>query len=110
MSYQRSAVVQRQLSDRNREALALDGAGEAYRELGRADEAEKFHRAAVVSFRETADRWSLGRALTNLALALKESERPEQAATVEQEAIDTLAVFDDPRARQLVTLLRSTNR
>jgi tetratricopeptide (TPR) repeat protein len=110
LSYQRSAVVQRQLSDRNREALALDGAGEAYRELGRADEAEKFHRTAVVSFRETADRWSLGRALTNLALALKESERPEQAATVEQEAIDTLAVFDDPRARQLVTLLRGTNR
>lgn len=109
LSYQRSAVVQRQLSDRNREALALDGAGEAYRELGRADEAEKFHRTAVISFRETADRWSLARALTNLALALKESERPEQAASAEQEAIETLTAFDDPRARQLVTLLRNSH-
>ncbi|MDX8033276.1 tetratricopeptide repeat protein [Lentzea sp. BCCO 10_0856] len=110
LSYQRSVVAQRRLNDRNREAQALDGAGEAYRELGRAEEAEKFHRTAVSAFRETADRWSLARALTNLTLALNDSERPEQAAATQQEAIATLAEFDEPRARQLVTLLQNTNR
>ncbi|MEU7477880.1 tetratricopeptide repeat protein [Lentzea sp. NPDC042327] len=110
VSYQRSAVAQRQLGDRNREAEALDGTGEAYRELGRPDEAEKFHRTAVTAFRDTGDRWMLACALTNLTLALRESEQPGQAAATEQEALAVLAEFDEPRARQLVATLRSSNR
>ncbi|MEU7746941.1 hypothetical protein [Nonomuraea sp. NPDC049158] len=34
IAFQRSASIQRRLGDRSREARALDGTGEAYRELG----------------------------------------------------------------------------
>ena len=67
---QRSAVVQRRIGDRNREAAAHDGTGEAYRDLGRMDDAAKFHRMAITVYRETRDRWGLANALVNLAVAL----------------------------------------
>lgn len=57
VSCQRSAVIQRRIGDRNREAAAHDGTGEAYRELGRLDEAAKFYRMAIVLYRELRDRW-----------------------------------------------------
>jgi hypothetical protein len=45
----RAATIQRRLSDRSREAMALDGTSEAYREMGQPDEAVSFHlRAAAL--------------------------------------------------------------
>jgi hypothetical protein len=63
---QRSAAIQRRLGDRSREAMALDVTGEAYRELGMAEEAAKFHRLAAATHRELGDQWQLAVALVNL--------------------------------------------
>jgi tetratricopeptide (TPR) repeat protein len=106
-SYQRAAVIQRQVGDRSREAAALDGAGEAYRELGMPDEAAKFHRRAVVAHRELGDPWQLAVALTNLALSLDRTGGADEARRHREEALNLLAPFDDPRARNLRERIRA---
>ena len=42
ISYQRAATIQRRLGDRSREAFAIEGAGQAYEQMGRLDEATDF--------------------------------------------------------------------
>ncbi|NEA68662.1 tetratricopeptide repeat protein [Streptomyces sp. SID12488] len=98
VSCQEAAVAQRQIGDRNREAAALDSAGEAYRDLGRFTEATKFHRMAVSLYRETRDRWALANALANLALALSDVGDTEGAAGCAAEAAAVLSGFADARA------------
>ncbi|WSP41712.1 tetratricopeptide repeat protein [Streptomyces sp. NBC_01244] len=100
VSCQESAVVQRQIGDRNREAAAHDCAGEAYRDLGRLTEAAGFHRMAVTVFRDTRDQWALAGALVNLALALalSGSDDGEEAAGCARDAAAILSRFDDARA------------
>ncbi len=103
-SYQRSAVIQRQLGDRNREASAIDGAGECYRELGRFAESAQFHRLAVAAFTDTGNQWSLAVALYNLASALL--EEGQQAITYLDQARGIIGEFDDARAVDLKRRLR----
>ncbi|MDH6135942.1 tetratricopeptide (TPR) repeat protein [Kitasatospora sp. MAA4] len=98
VSCQESAVTQRQIGDRNREAAAHDCAGEAYRDLGRFTEAAGFHRMAVVTYRDTRDQWALANALVNLAPALSGAGDGEGAAGCAAEAAAVLSGFDDARA------------
>ncbi|MER7184908.1 tetratricopeptide repeat protein [Streptomyces hyaluromycini] len=107
VSCQQSAVIQRQIGDRNREAAAHDGTGEAYRNLGRLLDAAKFHRMAIAIYREVQDRWALAGALVNLALVLSGEDgegardAEDEARTHATEAVTILAEFDDPRALRL---------
>ncbi|MEU8209395.1 tetratricopeptide repeat protein [Micromonospora sp. NPDC049044] len=94
----RAATIQRQLGDRSREAMALDGAGEAYRELGQADEAIAFHLRAAAVHRQLGDDWQLALTLDHLAAALTAAGRPEEAGQQWREAHSLLAGFDDARA------------
>ncbi|GAA3039340.1 ATP-binding protein [Actinokineospora globicatena] len=98
---QRSAVAQRQIGDRNREAAALDGAGEAYRDLGRFEDAAKFHRRAIAIYRDTGDRWLLANALANLIEAMRGADAPDATAALVEEASVALRDFDDPRVARL---------
>lgn len=97
----RAATIQRQLGDRSREAMALDGAGEAYRVLGQADEAIAFHLRAAAVHRQLGDKWQLALTLDHLAAALTAAGRPEDAGQHWREAHDLLAGFDDARAAAL---------
>lgn len=101
VSCQQSAIIQRQIGDRNREAAAHDGTGEAYRHLGRLLDAATFHRMAIAIYRETQDRWALAGALVNLALVLSGEDADGEARTHAAEAATILAEFDDPRALRL---------
>jgi tetratricopeptide (TPR) repeat protein len=105
VSCQRSAVIQRQIGDRTREAAAHDGAGEAYRDLGRFDDAAKFHRMAIVVHHETQDRWALAGALANLAITSYAGGDGIAARTHAAEASAILAEFDDPRAASVLDRL-----
>ncbi|MFD3974299.1 ATP-binding protein [Streptomyces cyaneofuscatus] len=98
VSCQESALAQRQIGDRNREAAAYDCTGETYRDLGRFGEAAEFHRMAVTTYRAGGDRWALAHALVNLALALADAGDAEQAAAHAAEASAALSGFDDARA------------
>lgn len=101
-SCQRSAVMQRQIGDRNREAAAHDVTGEAYYDLGRFDDAARFHRMAVVGHRESQDRWALAGALVNLAVALSVSGGGREASAHAAEAVTILSEYEDPRAVRMV--------
>lgn len=98
VSSQESAVAQRQIGDRSREAAAHDCTGEAYRDLGRLSEAARFHRMAVAIYRDARDQWGLANALVNLALALAGDGDEEKAAEYAAEAAEVLSRFDDARA------------
>jgi tetratricopeptide (TPR) repeat protein len=104
---QRSAVTQRRIGDRNREAAAHDLTGEVYQDLGRLEDAVKFHRMAVVMYRESGDHWGLANALTNLMIALSTDGRAEEARTRASEAVTILDEFDDPRADRVRGLVLS---
>ncbi|MEH0986376.1 tetratricopeptide repeat protein [Micromonospora sp. CPCC 205556] len=95
------AFIQRQLGDRSREAMALDGAGEAYRELGQPDQAIAFHLRAAAVHRQLGDDWQLALALEHLAAALIEVGRVEEAHRWWREAVALLSSFPDPRAQRL---------
>ncbi|MGW5335439.1 ATP-binding protein [Streptomyces bauhiniae] len=95
---QESAVAQRQIGDRNREAAAHDCTGEAYLDLDRPTEAATFHRVAVSVYRETRDQWALANALVNLTLALFGAGDEEEASGCAAEASELLGAFDDARA------------
>ncbi|MET7959354.1 tetratricopeptide repeat protein [Micromonospora zamorensis] len=97
----RAATIQRQLGDRSREAMALDGAGEAYRELGQADEAIAFHLRAAAVHRQLGDKWQLALTLDHLATTLTAAGRPEEAGRHWREAHNLLVGFDDARAAAL---------
>src|SRR5437868_6883047 len=70
VSFQRSASIQRVMGDRGREAQALDGIGEAYRELARPDEALEFHRRAASIHRELRAQWQLAITLEHMVMAI----------------------------------------
>ena len=86
------------MSDRSREARALDGTGEAYRELGRPLEALDFHRAAAVVHRELGDQWQLAVALENIVLAIRRAGSDDNVLPYVREALSVLEQLDDPRA------------
>ncbi|MGC5053156.1 ATP-binding protein [Micromonospora sp. DT48] len=97
----RAATIQRRLGDRSREAMALDGAGEAYRELGQPEQAIAFHVRAAAVHRQLGDDWQLALTLDHLAMALTDAGRPEEARRWWGEAVERLARFPDPRAMEL---------
>ncbi|MEU8264287.1 tetratricopeptide repeat protein [Micromonospora sp. NPDC048999] len=97
----RAATIQRRLGDRSREAMALDGAGEAYRELGQPDQAVALHRQAATVHRQLGDGWQLALTLDHLAAALVDAGRPEEGSRWWREAVALLAGFPDPRAAGL---------
>ncbi|RQX00073.1 hypothetical protein DLJ59_22815 [Micromonospora inaquosa] len=97
----RAATIQRRLGDRSREAIALDGAGEAYRELGQADEAIAFHLRAAAVHRQLGDVWQLALTLHHLATALTAAGRAQEAGQHWREAQALLTGFDDTRAAAL---------
>jgi tetratricopeptide (TPR) repeat protein len=99
VSYQRCEVLSRQESDISRGAWALDGAGVAYSQLGRLDDAAQFHRLAIAMFRQTGDRWKLAKSLGRLADALPED--PAEAMASRREAIQILADFPDAKSRAI---------
>jgi len=78
--------------------MALDGTGEAYRDLGQPDEAVRIHLRAAAVHRELGDDWQLALTLDHLADALVEAGRPEEAAQHRREARSRLTRFDDARA------------
>ena len=104
----RAAVIQRRLGDRSREAVAVDLAGQAYRQLDRFDEAVKFHRRAVAVHRDLGDRWQLAGALDQLATALDRVDELDPATRHRQEAVALLVDFDDPPAGSLRQRLNRT--
>ncbi|MGW5053390.1 ATP-binding protein [Actinokineospora sp. NPDC004072] len=97
-SCQRSAVVQRQIGDRNREAAAHDGAGAAYQDLDRPEDAVRFHRLAAAGHRHERDLWSAACALVNLAVALAATGERAEAEARAAEAGAILSGFTDPRS------------
>ncbi|GGM65555.1 hypothetical protein GCM10011608_58460 [Micromonospora sonchi] len=97
----RAATIQRQLGDRSREAMALDGAGEAYRDLGQPEQAIAFHLRAAAVHRDLGDDWQLALTLDHLATALIDAGRREEAHRWWGEAIERLAGFPDRRAVRL---------
>lgn len=98
---QHAAVIQRTLGDRSREAMALDCTGVVYRELGRPDEAMKFHLQALRMHQEQDDVWHSAMALDNLALSLVDAGRPEDARRRWADARLLLAQFSDRRANDM---------
>jgi tetratricopeptide (TPR) repeat protein len=78
--------------------MALDEAGEAYRELGQPDQAVAFHLRAAAVHRRLGDSWQLATTLDHLAAALVEPGRPEEAFQHWREADTLLARFPYARA------------
>jgi tetratricopeptide (TPR) repeat protein len=95
---QESAAVQRRLGDAAREAVALDGAGEACQALGRLQEAAKLHRRAIAVYRGLDAHWKLAGALENLAGALGPLGDRDSARAARQEALRLLSPLEDPQA------------
>ncbi|MFC4019156.1 tetratricopeptide repeat protein [Micromonospora sp. GCM10011542] len=93
-----AATIQRRLGDRSRGVMALDGAGEAYRELGQANEAIAFHLRAAAAHRQLGDDWQLALTLDHLATALAAAGRAEEAGQHRREAHSLLDGFGDARA------------
>ncbi|MFE0375192.1 hypothetical protein ACFW1M_06310 [Streptomyces inhibens] len=110
VSYQRSAVLHRQLGDRMREARAWQHTGEAYGQLRRFDDAAAFHRRAAATQRELNDPWQLAMALDGLATALHEAGADESARQHWSDALDLLAGFGDARAAGMRTRLTTALR
>lgn len=97
----RAATIQRRLGDRSREAMAWDGAGEAYRDLGQPDQAIAFHLRAAAVHRQLGDDWQLALTMDHLATALIDVGRAEEAHRWWSEAGALLSSFPDPRAERL---------
>ncbi|WP_433891811.1 ATP-binding protein [Streptomyces sp. CA-111067] len=96
--FKESAAVQRRLGDAGREAVALDGAGEACQVLGRFEEAAKLHRRAVAVYRGVDARWQLAGALENLAGALGRLGEQESGRAALEESLRLFGSFQDPQA------------
>ncbi|MEV0701792.1 tetratricopeptide repeat protein [Saccharopolyspora sp. NPDC050389] len=98
VSCQEAATIQQRLGDRSREAMALHGTGQAYQELGRLQEAADFHRRAAAIHRELGDHWQLAHTLDDLAVTLAATDAAAEASHCRQEALRSLADFEDPKA------------
>ncbi len=98
---QQSAVIQRQIGDRTREAAAYVCAGEAYSALERPQDASKFLRMAIALYRESQDRWALAGALVHLARERVADGQQVEARTHINDAVELLDNFHDPRALNL---------
>jgi tetratricopeptide (TPR) repeat protein len=99
--FQESATMQRKLGDAAREAIALDGAGEACQSLCRFRAAADLHRRAADIHRRLDAPWQLANALAHLADALTELGDHEPAHIAGEEALGLLGAFDDPEAAGL---------
>ncbi|MFI7026820.1 ATP-binding protein [Micromonospora sp. NPDC049900] len=97
----RAATIQRQLGDLSREAMALDGAGEAYRDMGQPEQAVAFHRRVAAVHRRLGDHWQLAQTLDHLAAALTDAGNPEEAHRWRRETVALLEGFPDLRATRL---------
>jgi tetratricopeptide (TPR) repeat protein len=106
-SFQHASLICREEGDISRDVMAINGAGLAYRALGRPADAEQFYRVAVQLNRQLADRWKLARSLVYLADAIAGPERAEEARSYWQEARDILLAFPDPKSRALLAQVQS---
>jgi len=110
VSYQRATVIFRQEGDLSREAMAVDGAGCAYQDLGRTDEAAGFHRYATTIHRQLGDHWKLAKSLSNLADVLAGPNVQEEAADYRREALALLADYPDRKSAALRARIRTASR
>jgi tetratricopeptide (TPR) repeat protein len=102
-SSQHAAVLLRQFGYEGFEAKALHVTGEAYRLLGRLDDAAAFFRRSAEVQRRLGDRWHLAVALDSLATALSLLDKPDHARQVWREAQPLLTDIDGSRAARLRT-------
>lgn len=99
VSYQRAATIHRQFGDHWREAAALSGAGEAYRQLDRLEESTRFHRRAVAALRGPDERRGLALALGCFAATLYQAGNADEARECWREVLAVMSGFTDPNAR-----------
>jgi tetratricopeptide (TPR) repeat protein len=96
-----AAVLLRQFGYAGFEAEALHVTGEAYRQLGRLDDAASFFRRSAEVQRGFGDRWQLAVALDSLAATLSLLGRPDQARPAWLEARSLITDVDGARAAEL---------
>jgi tetratricopeptide (TPR) repeat protein len=102
-SFQRSAAIHQELADLSREGTSLSGAGRAFQQLGRLDEAIACHRQALTIHNSLGDTYQTTVTLDQLAGALQASGDRETARAHWQEAAILLSDFTDPKAIELRT-------
>ncbi len=90
-----AATMQRQLVQRQREALRLNALGAQLRREGVYREAVNPHRAALAIFRELGDQRAEALTLNNLALALSRSGEEEAAVELFEESAAILHALGD---------------
>jgi len=100
-SLHRAATLQLRLGDQTRAAVAWDATGEAYRAIGRYQEAIDFHRRAVSVHSRHGEQWLLAVTLDNLATALDQTGAATEARRHWTDAGQALIGFTDPAARRL---------
>ncbi|MBY8863896.1 tetratricopeptide repeat protein [Nocardia sp. CA2R105] len=100
-TYQRSAVIHRQLGDRNREAETLDATGTAYMLLGQPEQAVRCHFEAIELYRSVDSTWGMAVALDHLARASTDLHTHADATRYWHEALTLISEFDDPGATAL---------
>ncbi|MEV6825106.1 tetratricopeptide repeat protein [Amycolatopsis sp. NPDC051102] len=100
-SSQHAAVLLHQFGYQGYEAEAWHVTGEAYRQLGRLDDAAGFFRRSAEVHRECGDRWHLAVTLDSLATTLGLLGKPDHARQAWREAQPLLTDVDDPRAARL---------
>lgn len=104
--HQRTALVFRRAGDPFRQALAWHGAGLAYHQLERDDEAAAFHRQAAAVFHDLADSWNEALALDGLAVATAPVDT-DAARRHWNDALALLTDYEDDRAVALRERIRS---
>jgi hypothetical protein len=94
-------------SDLSRGAWALEGAGRAYAQFGRLEDAAEFYRIAITIFRQVGDDWKVAKTLARLADVLPGD--PDEAALCRREAVSILTAYPDPKSRALRDRLAATS-
>lgn len=104
-----AASLQRQIGDRNREALALNCAGEVHQALGNFHDASAFHQEAFRVQVVTGDHWNAALALANLADCEKIRGDAAKVRDLSAQGVGLLEHFSDKNSsrlrRRLITLV-----
>jgi tetratricopeptide (TPR) repeat protein len=87
--------------DQTGEAAALDGIGDAYLALSRADTAQEFFQAAADGFTRSGEPWNAASALAKLSEALAADGDADRAQGARDAALSLIASYQDPRCTAL---------
>ena len=98
-------TISREIGDRRGEGIRLGNLGNAYRDLGRVEQAIKHYQQALAIFREIGDRRGEGNQLGNLGLAYSKQNQPDLARQYLQQALDIFIEIKSPAADQTRRLL-----